>query len=146
MHLRGSVRSVNRCKYVALMMVTIADIRVSPIMMHTPSFVVVRICSFQNTEMGTTAKMMSVRVVYALTKYEKPLKISGLQQVPSTVEFHSLAVGVHWRKMSTTEMPANKTCRMTRAYRLRDRSGWGSRSLTTRMAMEMFGKLKAPIG
>lgn len=64
------MRSVNRCKYVALMMVTIAETRVNPIMIHTPSFVEVLICSFQNTEMGTMARMMSVRVVYALTKYE----------------------------------------------------------------------------
>lgn len=72
--------SVNKFKYVALIIVTTAESSVNPIIMQTLSLVENGICSFQNAEIGTIAKTISVIVVYALTKYEKPLKISELQQ------------------------------------------------------------------
>lgn len=51
------------------MMVMIAESKVNPIMMHTPTFVEVRIWSFQNAEIGTSASTISVNVVHELTKY-----------------------------------------------------------------------------
>jgi hypothetical protein len=41
---------------------------VRPIMMQTPSLFEWGICSFQMTETGTTARTISVTVVYPLTK------------------------------------------------------------------------------
>jgi hypothetical protein len=84
-------------------------------MIHTPNFVENRICNFQNTLIGTMAKMISVIVVYALTQYEKSLKMSASQHLPATAEFQSASVGVHCRKMMKTDAIANTTCRMTRA-------------------------------
>lgn len=48
-----------------------AESSVRPIITQTPTLVDRGICSFQKTEMGTIAKIMSVIVVYALTQYEK---------------------------------------------------------------------------
>jgi hypothetical protein len=104
---------VNRCKYVALIIVTIAEIRVKPIMMQTPSFVENGICSFQNAEIGTIANTISVIVVYALTQYEKSLKTFGLQHVPWTDGSQRACVGLHCRKMTKMDAMANTTCSMT---------------------------------
>lgn len=48
-----------------------AESSVRLIITHTPILVDRGICSFQKTETGTIARMMSVIVVYALTQYEK---------------------------------------------------------------------------
>lgn len=79
----------------ALTIVTIAESIVNPIIMQTLILVDVRMCSFQKAIIGTTANTISVSVVYALTQYEKPLKISGLQHLPLSVGFHNIAVGLH---------------------------------------------------
>jgi hypothetical protein len=49
-------------------MVTIAESNVKPIMMQTLAFVEDGICSLQNAEIGTVARIMSVMVVHALTQ------------------------------------------------------------------------------
>lgn len=77
------------------MIVMIAESKVNAIMMHTPTFVEVRIWSFQNAEIGTAANTISVNVVHELTKYWKPLKISGLQQVPGIRASHRMFGGSH---------------------------------------------------
>ena len=105
---------MNRCKFVALTIVTIAESSVNPIMMHTPNFVENRSCSFQNTLIGTIANTISVIVVYALTQYEKSLKTTGSQHLPATEGSQSASVGVHCRKMMKTDAMANTSCRMTR--------------------------------
>jgi hypothetical protein len=106
---------VNRCKYVALIRVTIADNMVNPTMMHSPIFVETRICSFQKADMGTMAKTKSVIVVYALRKYEKSFNTEGLQHLPLTAGFHRAFVGLHWKKTMKMEIMAMTTCRMTMA-------------------------------
>lgn len=115
LHWRGSVRSVNRCKYVALIIVTIAESSVNPIIMHTPNFVANGICRFQNAAIGTIAKTISVIVVYALTRYEKSLKTATSQHLPATEGFQSASVALHWRKMMKMDGMANATCIMTMA-------------------------------
>src|SRR5690242_21560747 len=69
--LRGSIVSVNRWRYVPLMIVTIAESIVMLIRTHSPIFVDRFICSFQNAATGTTASTKSVNVVYAHSQYEK---------------------------------------------------------------------------
>lgn len=59
---------MNSFKYVALTIVTIAESSVNPIIMQTLSLVENGICNFKNAEIGTMAKIISVIVVYALTK------------------------------------------------------------------------------
>lgn len=58
---------------------------------------------------------------------------------------HSAAVGLHCRKTRKTEIMAKMTCRMDMPSRRRERSGFGSRRLLMRIAMEMLGKLKEPV-
>lgn len=77
------------------MMVMIAESKVNPIMTHTPTFVEVRIWSFQNAEMGTMASTISVNVVNELTKYWKPSKMSGVQQEPGIRASHKISGGSH---------------------------------------------------
>jgi hypothetical protein len=50
-------------------------------------------------------------------------------------------VDLHCRNMRKTEIRAKMTCIMDMPIRRRARSGFGSRRLFVRIAMEMLGKL-----
>jgi hypothetical protein len=96
---------------VALTIVTTADRRVSPIMMQTPSFVENFICNVQKAAIGTTARMMSVIVVQALSQYEKSFMTCGLQHEPGKLVFHSFCIGWHMTKKISTDTKAKITWR-----------------------------------
>lgn len=51
-----------------MIVVTIVDSSVNPIIIHTLNFFGNRICRFQNVLIGITANTISVTVVYALTQ------------------------------------------------------------------------------
>lgn len=126
-------------------MVATADSNVNPIITQTVTFFEYGICRFQNTRMGTIARMMSVTPVYALTQYMKSRIMALSQHLPGRSWSQSLSTGLHSRKMRIMEIMAKTICTMDRPYRNRLRGTFGSSRLQMRMEMAMLGKLKAPM-